>query len=149
MEGDIVLGRADELIHALATAGDDTAAGISGRLDRASDPGGQGGLSLLRQPAAGLDPHFYSAAEDECDAVKQKFPDAWIFEGSDVFQMVFPDRTTGSCPDGTVPVYRLFNQRTDVNHRYTTDPAVQAQMIAKGYVPEGYGAGGVAMCTLA
>jgi hypothetical protein len=100
-------------------------------------------------PAAGLDSHFYSAAKDECDAVKQKFPDAWIFEGSDVFQMVFPDRTTGSCPDGTVPVYRLFNQRTDVNHRYTTDPAVQAQMIAKGYVPEGYGAGGVAMCTLA
>ena len=100
-------------------------------------------------PAAGLDSHFYSAARDECDAVRQKFPDAWIFEGSDVFQMVFPDRTTGSCPDGTIPVYRLWNQRADVNHRYTTDPAVQAQMIAKGYVPEGYGASGVAMCTLA
>jgi hypothetical protein len=54
--------------------------------------------------------------------------------------------TTGDCPDGTVPVYRLFNMGADANHRYTTDLAVRAQMIAKSYVPEGYGPSGVAMC---
>ncbi len=99
-------------------------------------------------PAAGLDSHFYSAAKDECDAVKQKFPEAWVFESSDVFQIVAPDRTTGACPDGTIPVYRLFNQRAGANHRYTTDTAVRAEMIAKGYLPEGYGRDGVAMCAL-
>ena len=100
-------------------------------------------------PAAGLDSHFYSGDKDECDAVKRKFPTAWVFESGVVFQAVAPDHTTGSCPDGTIVVYRLFNQRSDANHRYTTDPAVRAQMIAKGYVPEGYGSEGVALCSLA
>ena len=45
-------------------------------------------------------------------------------------------RSTGS---GTIA--------SDSNHRYTTDPAVKAQMIAKGYVAEGYGADAVAMCS--
>jgi hypothetical protein len=84
-------------------------------------------------PAAGLDSHFYSATKDECDDVKRKFPDSWIFESADVFQAVVPD---------------LFNQRADANHRYTTDLAIRAQMIAKGYVPEGYGPLGVALCAL-
>ena len=98
-------------------------------------------------PAAGLDSHFYSGAADECDEVKRKFPDAWVFESSDVFQAVLPDRVTGTCPDGTAPVYRLFNQRADANHRYTTEQAVRNQMIAKGYIPEGYGPLGVALCS--
>jgi hypothetical protein len=45
--------------------------------------------------------------------------------------------------------YRLFNGRTDANHRFTTDLAVRTQMIGKGYVPEGYGPQGVALCALA
>jgi hypothetical protein len=96
--------------------------------------------AALRQSGrAGLDSHFYSASKDECDDVKRKFPTAWVFESPIVFQSVVPDRTTGQCPDGTVAVYRLFNQRADANHRYTTDPPSGAEMIAKNYVPEGYG----------
>jgi hypothetical protein len=49
-------------------------------------------------------------------------------------------------PGQTIPVYRLWNQRADSNHRYTTDATVRAQMIARGYVSEGYGPLGVAMC---
>jgi len=98
-------------------------------------------------PSAGLDSHFYSGAKDECDDVKRKFPDAWVFESADVFQAIFPDRITGECPNGASPVYRLFNQRADVNHRYTTDTALRSQMIGKGYVPEGYGPQGVALCS--
>jgi hypothetical protein len=100
-------------------------------------------------PAAGLDSHFYSVFKEECDDVKRKFPTSWIFESSDVFQAVAPDRSTGACPEATIAVYRLFNGRTDANHRYTTDSAVRAQMIARGYVPEGYGPLGVALCALA
>ena len=100
-------------------------------------------------PAAGLDSHFYSAFKEECDDVKRKFPTSWVFESSDVFQAVAPDRSTGSCPDGTIAVYRLFNNRTDANHRYTTDAGVRAEMIGSGYVPEGYGPQGVALCALA
>jgi hypothetical protein len=57
----------------------------------------------------------------------------------------FP-RETGTCPTGTIPVYRLWNQRADSNHRYTTRVAIKAEMLAAGYVAEGYGADGVVMC---
>jgi len=57
-----------------------------------------------------------------------------------------PDVVIDACSDGTVPVYRLWNERVDSNHRYTTDPAIKAQLVAKGYMPEGSGPDGVAMC---
>ena len=60
--------------------------------------------------------------------------------------MALPNTTTGACPAGTVPVYRLWNQRFDSNHRFTTDPVVKAQMVARGYVAEGYGPDAVSMC---
>ena len=56
-----------------------------------------------------------------------------------------PDES-GACLANYQPVYRLWNQRQDSNHRYTTDLAVRNQMVAKGYAPEGYGAYGVVMC---
>ena len=59
--------------------------------------------------------------------------------------IALPDAMSGACPTGTIPVYRLWNRRVDSNHRYVTDPALRLQMIARGYVPEGYGEG-VAMC---
>jgi hypothetical protein len=45
-------------------------------------------------------------------------------------------------------VYRLWNHRVDSNHRYTTDAAIKAQMIAAGSVAEGYGPDAVDMCAL-
>jgi hypothetical protein len=45
-----------------------------------------------------------------------------------------------------VPVYRLWDNRADTNHRYTTSAAIRDQFIAKGYVAEGYGTPPVAMC---
>src|SRR5207244_3773720 len=47
---------------------------------------------------------------------------------------------------GTLPVYRLWNQRSDSNHRYTIDPAIKSLMITKSYIPEGYGPNAVNMC---
>ena len=45
-----------------------------------------------------------------------------------------------------IPVYRLYNNRADVNHRYTTSLSIRSDMIAKGYIREGYGPLGVVMC---
>lgn len=97
-------------------------------------------------PAAGLDSHFYSGSPAECAAVLGEFPSSWVLESSDVFQVQMPDASAGTCADGTEPVYRLWNNRTDSNHRYTTDPNVRMEMIASGYISEGYGPNGVAFC---
>ena len=100
-------------------------------------------------PSAGLDSHFYTASSLECTEVQQNFGGAWILESNNVFEVSLPDLTSGQCPAGSIPIYRAWNARFDSNHRYTTDPAVQAAMIAKGYIPEGYGPPSmpVAMCS--
>jgi hypothetical protein len=78
-------------------------------------------------------------------AVQAQYP-TFAYESPAVFYVDLPNTTTGACPPLTAPVYRLWNQRSDSNHRYTIDPAVKAQMIAKGYVAEGYGPDAVIMC---
>jgi glucose/arabinose dehydrogenase len=100
---------------------------------------------LYIPPAIG-DSHFLSASPSECAATKARFPQ-FIVESDDVMRMMLPDATNGACPAATIAVYRLWNQRIDSNHRYVTDPALRAAMITRGYLSEGYGADGVAMCT--
>ena len=104
-------------------------------------------------PLRGLDSHFYSASGKtgdtlECESVFVAFPSAWLLESDNVFQINLPDTATGACPAGTIPVYRLWNQRTDSGHRYTTSAAIKAQMLAAGYLAEGYGPDGVVMCAV-
>ena len=89
--------------------------------------------------------HFYSASPSECDDTRVKFPQ-FRFEASEVFAVALPDLVTGACPSTTQPVYRLWNNRTDSNHRYTTSLATRSAMIALGFVSEGYGPNGVVFC---
>ena len=96
-------------------------------------------------PEKGLDSHFFSAFPAECEAVKQRFAGTWLFETPDAFVAGVPD-AAGKCPGTTTSVYRLFNNRTDANHRYTTSRAVRDAMVAAGWIAEGYGQDGVAMC---
>ena len=107
-------------------------------------PGGTPVCRFYLPPGNG-DSHFYSASPSECDAVAAKFP-TFIYEAPNVFYVTLPDTTSGACPAFTVPVYRVWNGRTDSNHRYTTDPAVISDMVARGYVREGYGPDAVIMC---
>jgi hypothetical protein len=98
------------------------------------------------------DSHFFSASPAECAAVLAKIATdpnyhSFIYETPAAFYIAVPDMTTGACPAGTIPVYRLWNQRADSNHRYTADPATKALMLARGYVAEGYGPDAVDMCT--
>ena len=71
----------------------------------------------------------------------------WQFEG-DVFALPVPD-ANGVCAAGTTPVYRLYNsgQGAAPNHRYTTSLATRTQMLARGWIAEGYGDLGVIMCS--
>lgn len=91
------------------------------------------------------DSHFFSASPDECAGTLAKFP-TLVFEAASVFAIALPDTTTGTCPAGTVPVYRVFDNRADPNHRYTTDRATRDAMVGKGYIAEGYGPDAVIMC---
>jgi hypothetical protein len=122
------------------------------------------GLSFNVYPSAGAPPgsvpvcrffstsfapkssHFYTPSASECALVKTN-PD-WLFE-AEVFNVAPASTVDGSCPLNTLPVYRLYNngQGAAPNHRYTTDTSVRAQMIAQGWIPEGYGAIGVIMCS--
>ena len=97
------------------------------------------------RPEAGLDSHFYSASGVECAAVAQRFPQAWILESSDLFDIGLPDPISGACAGGQ-PIHRLWNAASSSSHRYTSDRATRAIMIAAGWIPEGYGSDGVAMC---
>jgi len=47
----------------------------------------------------------------------------------------------------TLPIHRVWNQRPDVNHRFTMDPNVQATMMGRGHAAEGCGDPPVAMCS--
>jgi hypothetical protein len=98
------------------------------------------------KPESGLDSHFYSASPAECQAVRDRFASDWIYESPAVFSVYLPTASDGICPTRTTPVYRLYNNRADANHRYTMWPEPRQTMIAAGWIPEGYGTYGVTMC---
>jgi alpha-tubulin suppressor-like RCC1 family protein len=89
------------------------------------------------------DSHFFGRGTEECTATRQKYP-RFVLEAPAFMQMYLP--TAGECPADTTPVYRVYSNRADTNHRYTTDRAVREQMIAKGWLAEGDGPDTVAMC---
>ncbi|HHX83233.1 MAG TPA: hypothetical protein GX696_09675 [Pseudomonadaceae bacterium] len=53
--------------------------------------------------------------------------------------------TAGTCPAGTLPVWRLYNDRyaeLDSNHRFVVDTELYRTMINSGWIGEG-----VAFCS--
>jgi len=89
--------------------------------------------------------HFYTADAGECAKVQSNRD--WQFEGL-VFNVETPD-LNGACPPSAQPVYRLYNNGLGAapNHRFTTSAATRTQMIAAGWISEGAGLSGVAMCS--
>ena len=95
--------------------------------------------------------HFFSASLADCTFILGQIGtnpsfSGYIYETPNAFYIALANTTTGACPAGTIPVYRLWNQRFDSNHRFTIDPVIKDQMIARGYAVEGYGAPNVNMC---
>jgi hypothetical protein len=79
------------------------------------------------------------AVHTECDAVQKKWPTIWILETTDAFAVPSRGLFGDSCANGSIPLYRLYNNRADANHRFTTSKLVRDQMIALGWVLEGSG----------
>ena len=92
--------------------------------------------------------HFYTANPAEYAALLTN-PN-WQLEGP-VFSVVMP-AADGTCPAGTAPVYRMYNngQGAAPNHRFTTDMATRNAMLSrppdKAWLAEGAGVG-VGMCS--
>jgi hypothetical protein len=112
---------------------------------------GAGLFGVCRFFSTSFDPkssHFYTADANECTVVKANKD--WTFEAT-VFYVPVPT-VAGSCPIGTMPVFRLYNngQGGAPNHRLTIETGVVTEMTSrppdKKWVPEGYGVG-VTMCS--
>jgi hypothetical protein len=100
--------------------------------------------------------HFLSSFVDECAGLEAS--EAAILETRAAFYMAASEGT--SCPDARivyangsesigstgVPIYRLWNGKAEANHRYVFDRAERDAMVARGWVSEGAGSEGVAMC---
>jgi photosystem II stability/assembly factor-like uncharacterized protein len=83
--------------------------------------------------------HFYTPFPDECAKVRT-YPE-WQFEAY-AFFLELPDgfgTGTGRCRDGTLPLYRLYNNGMGgaPNHRYTTSRATFNTMLNAGWLFEG------------
>jgi len=81
-----------------------------------------------RPPCGSLAAELYSSALVE-----------FVEEDPDVFSFVFPSFLEGWCPYRTTQLYGLYDGV--IGHRYTIDPAIRANMIAQGWLAEGYGPG--------
>ena len=97
----------------------------------------------------GPNSHFYTVDPNECASLKQlqattpSTEKRWNFESLD---FASTPATNRSCPAGTVPVYRAYNngfsRGIDSNHRITANVVAIQEVLARGWVDEG-----VVMCS--
>ena len=96
----------------------------------------------------GPNSHFYTLAGSECDGLKQLQASTpatqkrWNFESLD---FVSTPASNGTCPSGTTPVYRAYNngfsRGVDSNHRITSSQTAIQEVVSRGWSNEG-----VVMC---
>lgn len=91
---------------------------------------------LYGLPSAGIDSHFLSDDPQECASAVARWPDKWVEETKAAFALPY-DYAYGCDTDEYAPLFRLYNNRIDANHRYTTSLATAKQMIAAGWILEG------------
>jgi serine protease len=89
------------------------------------------------------DGHYFGRDAAECNGTMAKNP-TFVLESPTFFYLYPP--AAGTCAAGTLPVYRVYSNRADANHRYMTDRAVRDAMVAKGWLAEGDGPDLVVMC---
>lgn len=90
------------------------------------------------------DSHFYGRGTAECDATGVNNP-TFVNEDPQFFHMKLP--AGGVCPAGTIPLYRVFSNRLDANHRYMVDRAIRDMMsMQHHWLAEGDGPDLVVMC---
>lgn len=131
-------------LQALEASGDFVRTGQRFKVYQVNGSDGRGFpvYRFVSSPDSRLDAHFFTVSYREY-LVLLRTPE-WLLEGQP-FEAGFPDSLTGECP-GLYPVYRLFNPRNG-DHRWTIDPALRAFLIEQGWIAEGFGDLGVAMCS--
>ncbi|MCC6197433.1 MAG: cytochrome c [Burkholderiales bacterium] len=108
-----------------------------------SPQAGTAAVCRIYIPPGKGDGHFFGRDAGECDGTMAKNP-TFILESPSFFHLFPP--SAGNCGAGTVPVYRVFSNRLDANHRYTADRATRDLMVARNWLAEGDGADIVVMC---
>jgi hypothetical protein len=116
--------------------------GYSFRAYTTAEPGTSPVCRYYLPPAYG-DSHFFGRGTVECDATGLAHP-AFVLEDPLFMDVFLP--AAGVCASGTTPIYRVFSNRADANHRYMTDRTVRDQMVARGWLAEGDGPDLVVMC---
>jgi hypothetical protein len=89
------------------------------------------------------DSRCFGRGSTECRDTGAKNP-SFVLEDLQFMHMFLP--TLGNCAVSTTPVYRVFSNRPDANHRYMTDRAVRDQLVGKGWLAEGDGSDMVVIC---
>jgi serine protease len=93
-----------------------------------------------------IDAHYYTANAAECQFIVTRWPGIWSLELPAAFYVLLPD-ANGVCRQGTLPVYRFFDNRQDSNQRHTIDLSVRRAMLNRAWVPLGFGPNYVIWCT--
>jgi uncharacterized delta-60 repeat protein len=101
---------------------------------------------FLGKQEFGLGTYFFTADPQECASLAADPIHAWALQSTEAFRVEIPDRATGACIRGGMPIFRLLANRSDSAHRFTTSYSVKAGALAKGWFAEGYGPRSVAMC---
>jgi len=109
----------------------------------ATAQGGSSPICRYYLPPAYGDSHFFGRGTAECNATGTQHPQ-FTLEDPAFMHMALP--AAGNCPAGTTPVYRVFSNRADANHRYLIDRALRDVMTARGWLAEGDGPDLVVMC---
>ena len=87
--------------------------------------------------------HFFGRSTAECDHTAANYPN-FVLEAPAFMQMFLP--THGACAANTAPIYRVYSNRPNANHRYMADGATRDQMVTRGWLAEGDGHDLVVMC---
>lgn len=102
----------------------------------ADGPAPDAARAVCRFYSASANSHFYTVEGAECEALRQP-GSGWAYEGIAFRTLV---AKAGSCPQGTDPVWRLYNNRAaenDSNHRFTASTVDYRSMIESGWIGEG------------
>lgn len=119
-----------------------TRTGLSFKTYAGAEPGASPVCRYYIPPGLG-DSHFFGRGTVECSNTGFKNP-SFVLEDAAFMQMLLP--AGGNCASDTTPIYRVFSNRPDANHRYMTDKSIRDQMSAKGWLAEGDGPDLVVMC---
>ena len=98
----------------------------------------------------GKSSHFYTPFPAECQDLQTNpaLSNVWQLETPAAFYVALTDASGNCSTAGTVPLYRAYNNGMGgaPNHRYTTDPTLQAMMISMEWVAEGNGPNVIFAC---